>query len=210
MNKIRKLQITAALTLLLTSLHAETTMCFKENVASPSSVESIALDGGKCDSKRSIKDMKSEGWVVEDIKISAGKTGMNFMYVLKKGQGLTASANADDISEEIYRKVEARIEAKNKRIKEEKEKKAKQDMMADGKKLYISKCQTCHGEKAEQVAYNTSRPLNTLSLKDMELAIRGYTNSTYDRGMALVMLPMANTLVPDDLKAIHTYIQTIK
>ena len=61
-------------------------MCFKEGHSSMSTIENIALEGGACAGKYSIKDMKAKGWSVDDIKISQGSNGMNFIYILKDGK----------------------------------------------------------------------------------------------------------------------------
>jgi len=89
-----------------TIMMADTTMCFKKDWVDPSTIESTALDGGKCMGNKSLQDMKANGWIVEDIKISSGNSGMNFMYVLKKG-GMVAVVSDQDLEERM-----AKIETK--------------------------------------------------------------------------------------------------
>ena len=43
-----------------TSIFAQTTMCFKENHSSMSTIETTALNGGACDGKYSVNDMKKK------------------------------------------------------------------------------------------------------------------------------------------------------
>ena len=57
-------------------------MCFKEN-ASMTTIESTPLNGGACNGKYTVNDMKAKGWSVDDIKISQTANGMNFIYILK-------------------------------------------------------------------------------------------------------------------------------
>ncbi len=60
------------------------TMCYVENWTTPSNVESIKLNGGVCKGKKSIKDLKEDGWEVDDIITSKTKSGTNYMYIMKK------------------------------------------------------------------------------------------------------------------------------
>ena len=82
---MKKVILSSILLLSSTSIFAETTMCFKEN-ASMSTIENTPLDGGVCNGKLSVNDMKAKGWSVDDIKISQSQTGMNFIYILKNNR----------------------------------------------------------------------------------------------------------------------------
>ena len=148
---------------------------------------------------------KLEGKMGEEIKalIEKYKGSLEPVSIVNSG---TSVANVED----MMAQVEAKIEEK--KIKKAKVKKAKEakKAMADGKKMYIAKCQTCHGEKAEKEAYGTSRPLNSLTFKEMEKAIVGYQLDEYDRGMAMIMKQHANAIMIKEVKSIHKYIQTLK
>jgi cytochrome c553 len=61
----------------------------------------------------------------------------------------------------------------------------------------------------ELKAMNSSRPLNSLSLEDFQIAIRDYGLDQYDRGMAFVMKPYASMLIDKDIKAVYEYIKRI-
>ena len=53
-----------------------------------STIENIALEGGACAGKYSIKDMKAKGWSVDDIKISQGSNEKEFYLYFKRWKKL--------------------------------------------------------------------------------------------------------------------------
>jgi len=189
-----------------TSLFAQTTMCFKEKHTSMATIESTPLDGGLCSSSKSVQEMKKEGWSVDDIKIEKSSNGNNYIYIFKKDEDTISSLDEEKLEQRIMQKLEQRKE-------EEKSAKivaVKKKMSKNGKELYINTCQTCHGEKADKKAYNTSRSLVDLSLQDMQLSIRDYTLDEYDRGMAMIMKPYATMLNQKKIKEVYSYIKTLK
>lgn len=202
-----KLITSITLGLLTTSsLLAQTTMCFKENHTSMATIESTPLNGGACNSSKSVQDMKKEGWSVDDIKIESTSKGNNYIYILKKESSSLSSFDEEKLEERIMQKLETRKQeealAKKVQIKEK--------MSKDGKEIYLRQCKQCHGEKAEKSAYNTARPLIELNLSDFEQAIRDYTLGEYDRGAAIVMKPYAINLNTQRIKNVYSYIQTLK
>ncbi|PLY04294.1 MAG: hypothetical protein C0625_16555 [Arcobacter sp.] len=202
-----KLLSTISLGLLATiSLNAQTTMCFKENHTSMTTIESIPLDGGECTSTKSVKDMKNDGWKVDDIKIENLANGKNYIYIFKKESQTLSSLDEEKIEQRIMQKLETR----KKTEKETRKKEIKVRMSKDGKKLYINKCQNCHGEKADKSAYATSRPLINLTYSDMQLSIRDYELGSYDRGNAFIMKPYAASMNQADIKNVYSYIQSLK
>ena len=56
MNKL--LLITITILLSLTIANAKTTICYKKDWTSPSTIETTPLDGGECESKYSLIQMK--------------------------------------------------------------------------------------------------------------------------------------------------------
>lgn len=188
------------------SLFAQTTMCFKENHTSMATIESTPLNGGECNSTKSVKDMKNDGWNVDDIKIESTTNGNNYIYIFKKESSNISSLDEKKLEERIMQKLEVRKqeEAAAKKVQ------IKEKMSKNGKDIYINKCQKCHGEKADKKAYNTSRPLVNLNLDDFEQAIRDYTLGEYDRGAAIAMMPYANSLNTKRIKDVYSYIQTLK
>ena len=208
---MKKAILSSILLLSSTSIFADTTMCFKENHQSMSTIENTPLDGGICAGKNTIADMKAKGWLVDDIKISQSANGMNFIYVLKTPVSQMASqsnfsGNQADMEARILEKLEKKKEAE----KAAEEIQIKKDLSEDGKNIYVNKCQSCHGEKGESTIGGYSRPLNTLSSEDMRDSISGYTNGTYDRGRASVMRPITSTLTHVTLDKVSAYLESIK
>ncbi|MGD9624801.1 MAG: cytochrome c [Arcobacter sp.] len=208
---MKKVILSSILLLGTTSIFAETTMCFKEN-ASMSTIEKTPLDGGVCNGKLSVNDMKAKGWSVEDIKISQSSTGMSFIYILKNGVTVSAPTqssqfvgNQAQMEANILAKLEAKKEAEEK-AKVEKELK---DAAVIAKELYTNKCQTCHGANGEKRAYNTARPLKDLSVEDMQESIKNYKVGKVDSINANIMAPYANFIDYKEIKGIHVYLQTI-
>ena len=208
---MKKAILSSILLLSSTSIFADTTMCFKENHQSMSTIENTPLDGGICAGKNTIADMKAKGWLVDDIKISQSANGMNFIYVLKTPVSQMASqsnfsGNQADMEARILEKLEKKKEAE----KAAEEIQIKKDLSVDGKNIYVNKCQSCHGEKGESTIGGYSRALNTLSSEDMRDSISGYTNGTYDRGRASVMRPITSTLTHVTLDKVSAYLESIK
>ncbi len=205
---MKKTILSTILLLSSTSLLAETTMCFKEN-ASMTTIESTPLNGGACNGKYTVNDMKAKGWSVDDIKISQTANGMNFIYILKTASSVQATpviaGNQADMEARIIEKLE------KKKVEEQKAKVEKElkDAQIDAQKIYTSKCQTCHGENGEKKAYNSSRPLKDLSLEDMEESIKDYKNGTKNSGNATIMAPYASFVDYKEIKGIHAYINKI-
>jgi len=189
-----------------TALFAQTTMCFKENHSSMATIESTPLDGGLCSSTKSLTDMKKEGWSVDDIKIEDSTSGKNYIYILKK----EAHALSKMDEEKLEQRIMQRLEKRQKQEKQAKITQFKLTMSKSGKKIYIDKCQSCHGEKADKKAYGTSRPLVELSLNDMDQSINDYMYDNYDRGNAHVMKPYATFLTGTKVKEVYSYIQSLK
>lgn len=205
---MKKTILSTILLLSSTSLLAETTMCFKEN-ASMTTIESTPLNGGACNGKYTVNDMKAKGWSVDDIKISQTANGMNFIYILKTASSIQATpviaGNQADMEARIIEKLE------KKKVEEQKAKVEKElkDAQIDAQKIYTSKCQTCHGENGEKKAYNSSRPLKDLSLEDMEESIKDYKNGTKNSGNATIMAPYASFVDYKEIKGIHAYLNKI-
>lgn len=82
--KFYKKTLLAAFALVVSSqgLNAKTTLCFKNEWKSPSTIETVELDGGECAGNFSFKQMKEKGWKLKDITITNGKEGLNYTYLL--------------------------------------------------------------------------------------------------------------------------------
>ncbi|RXJ97607.1 hypothetical protein CRU98_13080 [Arcobacter sp. CECT 8986] len=73
----------ATLALFATSvLSAQTTVCYKKDWTSPSTIDKVKLDGGMCQGEASFLDMKKKGWKLRDIRITSSKKGLNYQYIL--------------------------------------------------------------------------------------------------------------------------------
>ncbi len=163
-------------------LSASSTMCFINNHMNPSTVESIALQGGECNNKLSVIDMKKNGFIVEDIKIKSNEKGFDYIYIFKKSRNSLSKISTND------NKV-SDIEL--------------------GKKLYNKECRKCHKDGSVS-AYNVARPLNTLDEEDIKQSIAEYSLGERDAGMAILMKPYADTLSSHEIKNVAKYIQTLK
>jgi len=191
-------------------LSASSTMCFKKEHQDPSNIEQTPLDGGECKSVKTVKDMEKEGYVVEDIKITSGNTGLNYIYIFK--QPTISSGNGVVVGNRIMTKAQLK-EYLTEINKEEEARKAKEEAEGSlelGKKIYTSKCFRCHGLKGDVRAYNSARALNTLSVDQIKVALRDYESGDKDNGMAMIMRPYAAQLDSKDIKSVANYIQTLR
>ncbi len=208
-----KLLSSITLTLLASTLtYAQTTMCFKENHNSMSTIETTKLNGGECKSQYTLTDMKKNGWQVDDIKITPTTSGKyNFIYILKINNSNTSFAINSNITEkQLEDKILKRLEEK--KVKETKEKEIKRivNSKIKGKKAYISNCASCHGQKGEVSAYNVAKPLKDMSAEEISHAINRYTNeSDYGYGYEIMMRPIAANTRSQDVKDIKAYLDSI-
>jgi cytochrome c553 len=208
---LKKAILSSILLLTSSSIFADTTMCFKENHQSMSTIENTALDGGLCAGKNTISDMKAKGWNVDDIKISQTPNGMNFIYILKtQVSQAVSSSNFSGNQADMEARILEKLEKKKEEEKKEKEIVVQKNLAQEGKDYYIKKCQSCHGDKGESTIGGYSRPLNSLTSEEMRHSISGYTNGTYDRGKASVMQPITSTLTYVTLDKINAYLNSIK
>ena len=209
------MKLLAPLTITLfatTALFSQTTMCFKENHNSMSTIEATKLDGGECKSTFNLNEMKAKGWSVDDIKITTKDSKYSFIYILKKGTSSTTlvAQNANLNEQQLEDKILKRLE--DKKVQEEKELKIEKILKNKiaGKEIYVNKCQSCHGTKGELSAYNVARPLKDLSLDDMEHAIGQYTNrSDYGYDYNMVMKPIAANTTNAELARIKDYLDSV-
>jgi mono/diheme cytochrome c family protein len=207
---LKKAILSTILLLSSTAILADTTMCFKENHKSMATIENTALDGGLCNGKFTVNDMKAKGWSVDDIKISQTATGMSFIYVLKTVSTATPSSS-NFVGNQAQ--MEANIMAKLEKKKEVEEKaKVEQEIKESAtiaKELYTAKCQTCHGVNGEKSAYNSARPLKDLSAEDMQESIKNYKVGSVNSMNANIMAPYANFIDYKEIKGIHAYLKSI-
>lgn len=191
----------------LTILNAQTTMCFKENHKSMTTIETTKLDGGLCASSTTAKDMVKNGWSIDDIKINKSDNGFNYIYIFKKQSTNTNStfiANEQDLEDKIMARIKKEEEIKKEIVK----KKKAQASYESGKIKYTKTCQTCHGVNGEE-EYGTSRAINNINLEDFKTIMRDYGNMSYDRGQASVMFPYTSTVTSEDIENIYEYLKKV-
>ena len=202
-------------TLLASTLaYSQTTMCFKENHNSMTTIENTALDGGECKSSQTVTNMKANGWKVDDIKITTKDGGYDFIYIFKKNQSQSnfaqVNTNTNVSDAQLEERILKRMEAKKVQEAKEKEIKRVLENKIAGKEIYTSKCQSCHGEKGEKAAYNVGMALKDMTLEDMEDAIGQYTNrSDYGYGYNILMRPIASNTTNAQLAKIKDYLDSI-
>lgn len=208
---MKKAILSTILLLGSTSLLADTTMCFKENHKSMSTIENTPLDGGICAGKYTVNDMKTKGWSVDDIKISQTANGMSFIYVLKTATATTNSSSSNFTGNQAQMEANILAKLEQKKVAEEKAKVEQElkDTAVISKELYANKCQSCHGVNGEKSAYNTSRPLKDLSVEDMQESIKNYKVGKVDSVNANIMAPYANFVDYKEIKGINAYLKEL-
>lgn len=60
---------------------ATTTMCVKKGWKKLSEIENVALDGGVCNSIKSVNDMKSDGFRIVEIEVNPTENGIDYTYI---------------------------------------------------------------------------------------------------------------------------------
>lgn len=184
--------------------HAQTTMCFKQNHKDLMTIENTNLDGGECQGSKSANEMKKEGWVIDDIKMTPSDAGTNFVYVFKKNTNISNIDQAA-LEEQIIRRMQAKEEAE---VEKQKEELFAQNSKA-GEQLYVNKCAVCHGEKGELKARGASRPINTLDHNDFKASIRDYTIGNKDSSLSIIMKPYADMMDYNDIRNVYIYLKSI-
>jgi cytochrome c553 len=82
---------------------------------------------------------------------------------------------------------------------------------ADGKAIYDTQCKSCHGADGKMKALGKSAPLAGQSAAVVEKDLEGYKAGTLNKyGMGGVMKGNASKLSADDMKAVASYIATLK
>ena len=206
-----KIALSTALCAVLAT--ASTTMCFKKDHLDPSNIETTPLEGGECQGMFSVTDMKKQGYNIDDIKITVGGGGMNYMYVFSKQKVIIGNANTKAApGTQVLTKEQLKSYLSELKEEEILEQKRKEEMgnITLGKEIYTSQCVSCHGEKGELKAYNKSRPLNSLTYEEMEASIGDYEYMKKATMTQSVMKPYASGLTEAKLKGIATYLRSLK
>ena len=88
----------------ISTLFAQTTLCYKENTAQATKNYKLTLDGGECQGKLSPSQMKQKGWHIDYSQVSKSGTLFNHLYIFKKK---TIDPNSPIAKKE---KMKARVE----------------------------------------------------------------------------------------------------
>jgi cytochrome c553 len=123
-------------------------------------------------------------------------------------------------------KIEAKVYQKSDMPKEEESKTATQSILsiftdntaeelkyadiAKGERIYKKTCIKCHGANAEKRAYNTSRPLNSLTpMKIVEQIEKYQLEDNYGGSMRFIMKPYADNLSSTEYQSVAVYIYSL-
>ena len=207
---MKLLTILTLLTFSVLTLSAQTTMCFKENHTSMSTINETPLDGGICNGQKTIKEMNNQGWSTEDIKINDN----NYIYIFKKTTTIN-EVNMDALENRVLERI------KKEKIEEKKLEKVKlaKSKIRNGKKIYQSKCSSCHGNNGEIEKYG-KKSINSLNLRDFKMAINEYStgvrtehSKSNDKSKitpyAKLMVPYANILNNTKIHDIYLYLKSV-
>lgn len=79
-----------------TAAYTENTVCYKNDWTSPSTIETTPMNGGECQGQYSIKEMKTKGWRILDIKIDSSQNKLNYKYLLTNAEINTSLTTSED------------------------------------------------------------------------------------------------------------------
>jgi len=113
MNKF--LLITIIILLSLTVANAKTTVCYKKDWTSPSTIETAPLDGGECEGKYSLTQMKEMGWSVLDIQIASEQNNLSYQYLLtsdkiEQTKQVQVQENVNSVKQLSFKAIGVKIE----------------------------------------------------------------------------------------------------
>lgn len=207
---MKKAILSTILLLGSTPLLADTTMCFKENHKSMSTIENTPLDGGICAGKYTVNDMKTKGWSVDDIKISQTANGMSFIYVLKTATAVSTTSSSNFVGNQAQMEANILAKLEQKKVAEEKAKIEQElkEVKIDAQNIYINKCQNCHGTNGE-ITKNNLRALKSLSIEDMEESLKDYKLGRNDKVNLINASMHTNNLDSKTIKGIYTYLKEL-
>lgn len=188
------------------SLYAQQTLCYKENLTTISEIEYVNLEGGLCKGEKNLQDMKNDSWIIDDVKINPLNGKYSFTYIFKKYNQQNVS---DDNIDEKINKILAQRKAKAKKERKAKILLAKKQRVIDGKSLYLKKCSSCHGDKGEKRP-RFSKELNKLHEFEYFQQMRAYGMGQVKSPMAYKMEQISLFLKDKDITNIYLYLRTLK
>lgn len=99
------------LSLLISSLVAEKTLCYKNNVDNFIQNKNATLSGGKCQKLFSANDMVNNGWKIDDYKVIKKEGNFNHIYVFSRKTALDRLFEQGFVAQNV--KLEPREFTKN-------------------------------------------------------------------------------------------------
>lgn len=97
---IQKFLFLATACLLSNNLFALETICYKNGVDLPSTIETVGLDGDLCKGKLSVNDMKNSGWEILDIKITSTQNKFDYSYYFYKAENQNSYGTSSSLTNE--------------------------------------------------------------------------------------------------------------
>lgn len=181
------------LSLLSYSLFSQTTLCYKENLASLSLIETTTLKGEVCQDNKTTKDMNKLGWITKDIKVTPKDGLYSFVYIFEKKSSLK-TMGLDVTLENLEKQKKTNILV---------------GQIANGKKIYIKKCTSCHGNNGEVIPFGASTKLMESSYDDMRFDFNKIIRSDYASTTKYAMFSYVYNTTSNDLKDIVRYLNKI-
>ncbi len=105
----KRLLLLCATLLVANNLNAKTTICYKKGWETPSTIETVKLDGGECKGEKSLKDMKRAGWYIKDIDIKSADKGLDYNYILSDIDPVVIDkelTSTNDLSKEVDMQIQ--------------------------------------------------------------------------------------------------------
>ncbi|WP_428025185.1 plasminogen-binding N-terminal domain-containing protein [Arcobacter sp.] len=107
-----RLLLLGATLLVANTLSAKTTICYKKSWETPSSIETVKLDGGECKGEKSLKEMRRAGWYIKDIEIKSADKGLDYNYILSDINPTAISkelTSTNDITKDVDMQVQTSL-----------------------------------------------------------------------------------------------------
>lgn len=79
----------------------------------------------------------------------------------------------------------------------------------DGNAMFVQKCASCHGNKAEKSALNKSQVIADFNEQQLKDSLHGYQTGTYGKEMKSLMQGQVKSLSPEQINALAKYISTL-
>jgi len=79
----------------------------------------------------------------------------------------------------------------------------------NGHSLYAHQCASCHGQKGEKAALNTSQVIAGWPTEKTVHALNGYRDGSYGHKLKGIMKGQVSSLDPTEIEAVASYIKTL-